>query len=452
MAMLPPQPNPSTRSSAWLLAPLIGVLALGHCVTNDFVWDDTEYLVHRQAVHSLRNVPRFFTLRYWAEERSTTIRSYRPLREISVAVDYALWGVNPAGYRLTSVIAHLAAVLAVYLLTRELVPGDRPAAVLAAAVYAIHPSRAEALATIEERAGIFAACLAVGSTICWIRWVRAETSSRGWQAAATVAFVLALMCKNTAVMLPLALAAAAIYLPRPTHPARDQQAGLRHWAIALNLALLLLLGGALVIGPLALIETEAIRAKRLGALPLVWRPALVLETLLAYLRMVVLPVNAHADRLLPLPQPPLAAWYGGLAVGVLLGGAALRAQGFRRGVGPFGVAWFLLFLLPVLNCPALEGRPLAEQRLYLPLAGLCLCVAVTTARRPALRVGVMGAIAAYSALTISQVFPWSGNRKLWFDNVAKAPTNSRARNNLGIRYHAIGAFRQAATQLRTAVR
>ena len=443
----------SSHHPVWLLAPLIGVLVLGHCLTNDFAWDDTEYILQNKAVQSLRNVPRFFTLRYWTEERPTTISSYRPLREISVALDYARWGANPAGYRLTSVVTHLAAVLGVYLLARGHVPGGRAAAMLAASVYAIHPSRVETLATIENRAEIFVACLVIGSTLCWIRWARDGTRARwGWHAAATIAFVLALMSKNIAVMLPLALAAAAIYLPRLAQPTRTEDVGSAPRMRAASIVLLFLLGATFVIACLLLIKREAVPVERLGELPLAWQPALVMETLMAYLKMAVLPINAHADRVLPIPQPPLIAWYAGLGGVVLLGAAGVRAQRWRRGVAPFGVAWFLVFLLPVLNCPVIEGRPLAEQRLYLPLAGLCLCVGVAVAGRPAWRAGVMGVLLAYSALTGSQVFAWSGNRALWYDNVAKAPDNARARNNLGMEYYQLGAWHQAEIQLRVAVR
>lgn len=446
-----------------MLAPLLSVLALGHCVTNDFAWDDTEYVLQNKAIRSFRNLPRFFGLSYWAREMPTTIRSYRPLREVSLAVDFALWGEKPAGYHLTSVLVHVLAVLCVYVLARRCLPGGRASAALAASVFAVHPSRVEVVALVENRAEIFAACLVLVSALCWTRAVEAQGRTRwAWYGSATAAFVLALASKAIAVALPLALVAAAWCLPRA------RGSGGRSDGLALvskrkgwirlccfpagSILLLFALAVGFVLWSLTLIEKEALALPRLSALPLAWRPALVAATFQSYLKMAFLPVNSHADRLLRIPGPPLCAWYAGLAGWALLLLMAAARRRVRTGPAAFGVAWFIVFLLPVLNCPVIEGRPLAEQRLYLPLAGLCLCVGFAVAGRAAWRAWVLWAIVAYSALSCRQVFVWADNRALWFDNVLKAPENSRARNNLGMEYTQWAGPHVAARELEAAFR
>ena len=429
---------------------------------NDFAWDDTEYVLQNRAVRSFQNLHRFFGPSYWTQEMPTTIRSYRPLREASLTVDFALWGEQPAGYHLTSVLVHALVVLCVYALARDHLPGGRPTAVLAALVFALHPSRVEVVALVENRAELFAACLVLASLLCWTRSVRAEGLRRwSWFGCATAAFAVALASKVIAVALPLGLAAAACCLPacrgagrRDGSDAAGPRVGSRMgggFAVG-SIVLLLALGAGFALWSMGIIEREAPFLARLSALPLVWRPALVLATFHSYLGMALLPVNSHADRLLGLPGPPLWAWYVGTCGWAVVLLIAVRRRRLCAGPAAFGVAWFLIFLLPVLNGVVIEGRPLAEQRLYLPLAGLCLCAGVGAAGRTAWRVCVLWAVVAYSALSCQQVFVWADNRALWLNNVANAPDNSRGRNNLGMQYAQSAAPALAARQLEAAWR
>lgn len=60
-------------------------------------------------------------LRHIFTSRSTT--SYYPVRSLSLAIDYQLWGLNPAGFGLTNGLLHLANVLLVYALLLRLLSG-----------------------------------------------------------------------------------------------------------------------------------------------------------------------------------------------------------------------------------------------------------------------------------------------------------------------------------------
>ena len=61
---------------------------------NQFVFDDI-YLVRENRVIRTINLP-------------LLLNSYRPLRDISYALDFALWGEDPFGFRLTNVALHAA--------------------------------------------------------------------------------------------------------------------------------------------------------------------------------------------------------------------------------------------------------------------------------------------------------------------------------------------------------
>ncbi len=421
------------------LAVAVAVLALGHVVCNDFTWDDAQYALHNPAIRSLGNVPRFFGLGYWAREGKTSLRSYRPLRETSLAVDHALWGALPAGYHLTSLLSHALLVLCVYAFAVRIVR-SRTGALFAALLFAVHPSRVEVLATVENRAEIFAAGFVIMAFLCW--WAASERSGAGKSVAlgaAALAFMLALMSKTIAVALPIAMAAALLMLPRRA----DRGAALA------ALCALAAIGAAFVAATMALVTPEPATANPLAELSAAWSPALVVKTLAWYVKMALAPVHMIADARLAAPSAPLAKWYALAALLVAAIALWLGLARLRRGAASFGLAWSLAFLLPVLNFPLIAGRPLAEQRLYLPLAGLGLCAAALLRTRARRSLALLGLL-AFAALACGRTFVWRDNMPLWVQTVRVAPGNSRARHNLGMQYIKHRLYAQAVAQLRIA--
>jgi len=86
---------------------------------------------------------------HWAFT-SMAANFYHPLTWLSYMLDSSLYGVTPAGYRLTNLILHLASMLLCY---RALIraTGDRLAAAVAAALFALHPLHVESVVWIAER-------------------------------------------------------------------------------------------------------------------------------------------------------------------------------------------------------------------------------------------------------------------------------------------------------------
>src|SRR5215472_19012289 len=73
----------------------------------------------------------------------------RPLTYLTCWLNYQLAGRNPAGYHAVNLVLHLAAVLLLYDVLCRLL--DRRAALVAAALFAVHPMQAEAVNYIWAR-------------------------------------------------------------------------------------------------------------------------------------------------------------------------------------------------------------------------------------------------------------------------------------------------------------
>ena len=77
----------------------------------DFVWDDTLLIQRSYQLHHWRDLWPALTSHFWAELQDSS-HYYRPLVTLSFFLDLKLWGLNPLGFHLTNVLAHLATSLA----------------------------------------------------------------------------------------------------------------------------------------------------------------------------------------------------------------------------------------------------------------------------------------------------------------------------------------------------
>jgi Flp pilus assembly protein TadD len=144
---------------------------------------------------------------------------YQPLSWMTLGFDYTVWGMDPFGYHLTSLMIHTVNAWLVYVLALRLRPTDarsalgpdsgaRVAAGVAALVFAIHPLRVESVAWVTERRDVLSGFFAILTMIAYVRM--ADLKRRGqpagtWLAAAIALFALSLLSKASAMALPLVL-------------------------------------------------------------------------------------------------------------------------------------------------------------------------------------------------------------------------------------------------------
>jgi hypothetical protein len=128
---------------------------------------------------------------------------YRPLLDLSYALDYRLWGAVALGWHLTDLFLHLANALLLAALLRELLgaSGERDslAPVAAAALFAWSPIAPESVAWISGRSDELALAAMLGSLLLYLR----SEGRLGWMWAGSLAlFALGLASKEAAITLP----------------------------------------------------------------------------------------------------------------------------------------------------------------------------------------------------------------------------------------------------------
>lgn len=180
-----------TRRAMFLLIGLV-LSVFGISITFDFVnWDDPWYIHRNPLVQgwSFQNLYGICT--------ETVTRNFAPLTIFSYLIDHSLWGKWAGGYHLTNVLLHGINAVLVFLLVRQITT-RHVFALVVAMLFAIHPIQIESVVWISARKGLLSSVFILLSLLFWLK---RERTSRD-ELSGTILFVVALMCKASAVVVP----------------------------------------------------------------------------------------------------------------------------------------------------------------------------------------------------------------------------------------------------------
>ena len=156
------------------------------------IWDDDAH-VTRSELCSWQGL-----YRIWFDLRRH--EQYYPLLHSAFWIEHQLWGRATLGYHLVNILLHAAAAVMVAMILRRLaVPG----ALLAAAVFALHPVQVESVAWITEQKNTLSAVFYLAAAWLYLRFD--DQRKRWWYACSLGLFVLGLLSKTVTATLPGAL-------------------------------------------------------------------------------------------------------------------------------------------------------------------------------------------------------------------------------------------------------
>jgi len=415
------------RHALLLIAPALAVLVYLNSLDGEFVWDDQKLILEDYAVKSGRHLDQIFVNDFFfRHENDLSYGYYRPITTLSYAADYALWGARPFGFHATNVALHAACSLLVVLLLLELGAG-RAVAVVAGALFAVHPIHTESVAWISGRTDLLAFLLGGGSLLAHAlaRRPSARPPARAALAAASaLLFALALLAKEMAVVVLLWIALCELLLWS------------RGWRAAARAAApLAAVAAAYAIARFAAVEVGVpgqLREHGLGA-ALLTTPI----TVLRYLAWMIAPFGQSAYVQHPyVASPADPRFLLGAATLALVGAVTWRAVRAAGKAQPaFLAAALAASFLPILNivrvaAPEDMGAAMAERFCYFPSFPLLAIVAasgVAAARRiPRGRAVAAAAVAAaivgsLGYLTVRRNPVWHDEPALFEDALLGAP-------------------------------
>src|SRR5882672_10692910 len=172
-----------------------------------FVFDDPDQIVKNAAVHSASSIPRYFTSDVSPPASADEVGNfYRPVFLLWLLANYSVGGVNPVWWHATSLGMHLLATLLVYLLAFRMTRDDLLAGG-SALLFGLHSVHIEGVAWISGVTEPLLAVLFLASFLCFIksreRPGELKSPRRGWLLASLGLYILALLEKETAIILPV---------------------------------------------------------------------------------------------------------------------------------------------------------------------------------------------------------------------------------------------------------
>jgi tetratricopeptide (TPR) repeat protein len=158
----------------------------------DFLWDDNGHLT-KPVLRSLGGL-----WRIWFVPGAT--QQFYPVVHSAFWLQFHLWGLAPTGYHLVNVLLHACnAALLTAILRRLKVPG----AVLAGAIFALHPVQVESVAWITELKNTMSGVFYFAAALIYLRFDADRRPAAYWSAIGL--FVLALLSKSVTATLPAGL-------------------------------------------------------------------------------------------------------------------------------------------------------------------------------------------------------------------------------------------------------
>jgi tetratricopeptide (TPR) repeat protein len=356
--------------------------------------------------------------------------SGRPLLNLTFALNHAWGGFGVLGYHAINLLIHASAGLVLFgIVARTLAKGALAArfgqdarllALLTAILWTLHPLQTEAVTYVSQRAESLMGLFYLLTLYLFVVAQEATRPGR-WYLASVLACLLGALTKEVIATAPL-----IVLLYDRTFCSGSVRGALRlRWRYYLGAAStwLLLAGLALNHGS---------RAVGFGYNVGPWDYALTsCRSVATYVGLALWPHPLVFDYGMEVIRRPAEVWPQALFLAALIVAAALALR-FRPAIG-FAFAWFLLILAPTSSVIPVAAQPMAEHRMYLPLAAVTCALVLGSYRAMGRR--CLSPLALLAVLLGSLSFlrnrDFASEGTLWADTVRKCPTNARAHSAYG---------------------
>ena len=423
---------------------LLVVLLYLPTLRGGFVYDSIAQVLYSDYIHTPQHWSDVLTLRVTAQDE---LDRNRPLHLASLMLDAAIWGKEPFGYRLTSVLLHALNASLLFMLIAAAMK-QKPAALVflfaafGALIFALHPLVVEAVAEPSNREDLL---VMLPMLVGLLGIVRSSTQTARSRIALNAAVVMcsffAVLAKESGIAVPFVFALACLLFRRAEF--RSLLPGV--------------VGGfAAAAGFLA----ASYFWRPVSSAVLVNAPPPLAGDMMSFLGIQLriwtvqlwqtlwpLHLSAHytAQAIAGIASPVAIAVVGAVAVAAFLLWRADR-------LAALGIAVFVLALLPASNF-APQYHPIADRYLYVPLAGIGMIAAAITSRLRikypsrfadvALFAACLVVLSAEYTVNLRRQFVWQQPMTLWTDVLRQYPRSAQALIGLANAHYRAGDFETA---------
>ncbi len=456
---------------------------------NGFVnLDDEDYVVRNPHVLGGLTAPDVV----WAF-RTFHASNWHPLTWLSLQFNAGLWTGSDSrpvarGFHLTNVLLHAANVVLLFLVLRSLTARLWPS-VLVAAIFAVHPLRAESVAWVSERKDVLSVFFGLLALWAYAEYAHARSLRRYLSLAAC--FALSLLAKPMLVTLPFLLLVLDWWPLGRLRPVGTGKAGIWSQARPLvleKLPLFALAAGSCVATWLA---QHATAVSSLDRVPLDARTGNAVVAYAVYLGQTFWPVGLAP--FYPIRNGPSPAVVAACTAFLVVVSLTAASQWQSRPYLLAGWLWYVGTLVPVIGLVQVGAQAHADRYTYWPLVGIYLMIVwgfdelAGRLRARSAGFAVAGvAVVVLAVLCQRQVRLWHDDLTLWrhalrvtgdnwlalyslglaeerADHVGEAigyyqkaivlyPQNASLHARLGVAYHRLGLLPEARGSYKAALR
>ncbi|MBF0488330.1 MAG: tetratricopeptide repeat protein [Nitrospirae bacterium] len=401
-------------------------------------YDDYKYVIDNY------NIQGGITINSILWALKTSYFSYwHPLTWISHMADISLYGLNPRGHHLSSLVIHMEAVAAVFLFLNY-ATGKLWQSAFVAALFAAHPMNVESVAWVSERKNVLCALFWFITAAAYVNYARGPAVGR--YVAVFLCYLCALMSKPMAVTLPLVMLILDFW-------------PLGRFRIKSALRLILEKTPFLALSLLSGLFTIYAQAKNEAVAPLsesstVYRLSSAAFSYMTYLGKAVWPVELSVFY----PYKEISsAWPVVFSVIALTAITALAV--WIKKSRPYVLAgwlWFLVTLLPVLQLVQTSAAPIADRYAYIPFVGVFIIVSwgisdILKKVRNILTISASSVVIVLSLMTFKQTGYWQDTGTLFKHAIDVTENNFLAYNLYGTHLLSTGRTDEAIEQFKLAL-
>jgi hypothetical protein len=355
---------------------------------NQFVnLDDPAYVIFNE------HIAEFNLTTIWWAFTSFHEGNWHPLTMLSLAIDKAVWGLNPFGYILTNIFIHCITTALVFCLLSDLISphtenfdtnrSNRTAilsgSLIGTLFFAIHPLRVESVIWISERKDVLCTLFMVFTFQAYLKYSRNRTPNVLYQGqensfpwAALCFAVLASLAKPTAVSIPIVLCIIDWY------PLR-LWSGFRELAVCVRRKLpffIVALGTAVMT-----LQAQQVAMQPLQTVDLFSRLLVASKALVFYLYKSVWPIGLaafypHPGNVASTMPADYLPFLAVIIVAVVLLFCSLRVSRVWFALAAF----YVVTITPMIGLVQVGGQWAADRYSYVPSLALTVLVAGLVSR------------------------------------------------------------------------
>lgn len=490
------------KITLFILISSISIIVYFNALDNPFYYDDTIYIVNNRAIEEWKNIPLMFTHPEFYTAGKGSFH-YRPLLNISFALNRVIGGLDTRGYHAVNLALHIGAAYLVFLIVQAMLGGEQMAggrnkkssppsfirgeesrdgaggdvffiALASALIFAVHPFNSEVVNYITARSSVLSAFFYLLSFYFWIRYRKISTDSEGitgrkkmetqspttyyllhttYYIASLLTFLLGMLTKEVVVTLPIILWLYDLYFIPTDITGREGR-----WFHHLKRLYIYLPFILSVIIPYAIIRLfywgTLIPSKKWDYLTHLFTQITITAK---YFYLWLFPLNLSVFHVIEMKDTPLdlSVFLSGLVITVFLivGGLLYKSKRRKRRLISFFIFWFFVTILPIAMVQL--NVKLQENRGYLSLVGFSVMMAVLIQgisylekhlTHRVLSILIIIIILFYSGMTLHRNMIWNDPFTLWSDVLKKYPDSYQAYSALGDAYEEKGDHERALEQ------